>query len=57
VAGGNTAQASAPKKADHTEDAAIAGPLLDTITLNEGLQILADYVRLTKRNAGTQPPQ
>jgi carboxyl-terminal processing protease len=51
VAGGNTAQASASKKADHAEEAATEGRLLDQITLNEGLQILADYVRLTKGNA------
>jgi carboxyl-terminal processing protease len=54
VAGGKTAQASSSKKANPTDEAGPAD-LLHKITLNEGLQILADYVRLTKGNASNQP--
>jgi carboxyl-terminal processing protease len=55
VAAGKTAQASSPKKGndakgDHAEEAAAEGPMLDEITLNESLRILADYVRLTGEN-------
>jgi carboxyl-terminal processing protease len=55
VVAGKTAQASAAKKGDHSEEAAFEGPLLDQITLNEGLQILADYARLSKATPGNPP--
>jgi carboxyl-terminal processing protease len=52
---GNTAQASSPKPADHPGGVPTEGPLLEEITLNESLRILADYVRLTRTNPGKQP--
>jgi carboxyl-terminal processing protease len=49
VSDGDTASAKmASKKANHAEAAADEGALLEEITLNESLRILADYVRLTR---------
>jgi carboxyl-terminal processing protease len=55
VAGGNTAQNKAAPASKGDDDDAAANSPLDQITLNEGVQILADYVRLLKAKPAGKP--